>query len=230
MLARTIKFCVKEPWLVLLLTIGFTAFGWYSYNEVPIDAIPNVGENQVIVLTPWPGRSPKDIEDQITYPLSVSLSAVPHAESVRGKSLFGYSFVQVTFADDVDFYWARSRVSEQLGTVASQLPEGVTPQLGPDATGLGQVFYYVLVPPKDGMSLADLRSMQDFIIKYDLQAVEGVSEVASIGGYVRQYQIEVDPDKLRFHGIPLDKVIMAIRGSNLDVCLLYTSPSPRDRG
>ena len=217
MLARTIKFCVKEPWLVLLLTIGFTAFGWYSYNEVPIDAIPNVGENQVIVLTPWPGRSPKDIEDQITYPLSVSLSAVPHAESVRGKSLFGYSFVQVTFADDVDFYWARSRVSEQLGTVASQLPEGVTPQLGPDATGLGQVFYYVLVPPKDGMSLADLRSMQDFIIKYDLQAVEGVSEVASIGGYVRQYQIEVDPDKLRFHGIPLDKVIMAIRGSNLDV-------------
>lgn len=217
MLARTIKFCVKEPWLVLLLTLGITAYGWYSYNEVPIDAIPNVGENQVIVLTPWPGRSPKDIEDQITYPLSVSLSAVPHAESVRGKSLFGYSFVQVTFADDVDFYWARSRVSEQLGTVASQLPEGVTPQLGPDATGLGQVFYYVLVPPEDGMNLADLRSMQDFVIKYDLQAVEGVSEVASIGGYVRQYQIEVDPDKLRFHGIPLDKVIMAIRGSNLDV-------------
>ena len=204
MLSRIIRFCVKEPWLVVLLTIGVTVFGWISYNRVPIDAIPNIGENQVIVLTPWPGRSPKDIEDQVTYPLSVSLLAVPGAESVRGKSMFGYSFVQVTFKDSVDFYWARSRVSEQLGTAAAQLPDGVVPQLGPDATGLGQVFYYVLVPPKDGMSLADLRSLQDFVIKYDLQAVEGVSEVASIGGYVRQYQIEVDPDKLRFHGIPLD--------------------------
>lgn len=217
MLSRIIRFCVKEPWLVVLLTIGVTVFGWISYNRVPIDAIPNIGENQVIVLTPWPGRSPKDIEDQVTYPLSVSLLAVPGAESVRGKSMFGYSFVQVTFKDSVDFYWARSRVSEQLGTAAAQLPDGVVPQLGPDATGLGQVFYYVLVPPKDGMSLADLRSLQDFVIKYDLQAVEGVSEVASIGGYVRQYQIEVDPDKLRFHGIPLDQVVTAIRGSNLDV-------------
>ncbi|EKJ99334.1 heavy metal efflux pump, CzcA family [Rhodopirellula baltica SH28] len=217
MLSRIIRFCVKEPWLVVLLTIGVTVFGWISYSRVPIDAIPNVGENQVIVLTPWPGRSPKDIEDQVTYPLSVSLLAVPGAESVRGKSMFGYSFVQVTFKDSVDFYWARSRVSEQLGTAAAQLPDGVVPQLGPDATGLGQVFYYVLVPPKAGMSLADLRSLQDFVIKYDLQAVEGVSEVASIGGYVRQYQIEVDPDKLRFHGIPLDQVVTAIRGSNLDV-------------
>ena len=217
MLNAIIRFCVKEPWLVVLLTIGVTVFGWISYNRVPIDAIPNIGENQVIVLTPWPGRSPKDIEDQVTYPLSVSLLGVPGAESVRGKSMFGYSFVQVTFKDSVDFYWARSRVSEQLGTAASQLPDGVVPQLGPDATGLGQVFYYVLVPPKDGMSLAELRSLQDFVIKYDLQAVEGVSEVASIGGYVRQYQIEVDPDKLRFHGIPLDQVVNAIRGSNLDV-------------
>ncbi|WP_052035015.1 efflux RND transporter permease subunit [Rhodopirellula europaea] len=217
MLRGIIRFCVKEPWLIVLLTIGVTVFGWISYNRVPIDAIPNIGENQVIVLTPWPGRSPKDIEDQVTYPLSVSLLAVPGAESVRGKSMFGYSFVQVTFKDSVDFYWARSRVSEQLGTAAAQLPGGVVPQLGPDATGLGQVFYYVLVPPKDGMSLADLRSLQDFVIKYDLQAVEGVSEVASIGGYVRQYQIEVDPDKLRFHGIPLDQVVTAIRGSNLDV-------------
>ncbi len=217
MLARTIKFCVKEPWLVVLLAIGVTVFGWFSYQRVPVDAIPNVGENQVIVLTPWPGRSPKDIEDQVTYPLSVSLLAVPGAESVRGKSMFGYSFVQVTFEDSIDFYWARSRVSEQLSSAAAQLPEGVVPQLGPDATGLGQIYYYVLVPPEEGMSLAELRSLQDFVIKYDLQAVEGVSEVASIGGYVRQYQIEIDPDKLRFHGIPLDKVIAAIRGSNLDV-------------
>ena len=217
MLNIIIRFCVKEPWLVILLTVGLTVGGWFAYQAVPIDAIPNVGENQVIVLTPWPGRSPKDIEDQVTYPLGVSLMAVPGAESVRGKSMFGYSFVQVTFKDDIDFYWARSRVSEQLGTAASQLPDGVVPQLGPDATGLGQIYYYTLKPPKDGMSLADLRSMQDFVIKYELQAVEGVSEVASIGGYVRQYQIEVDPDKLRFHDVPLDALAKAIKGSNLDV-------------
>lgn len=217
MLNIIIRFCVKEPWLVLLLAIGLSVGGWFAYQSVPIDAIPNVGENQVIVLTPWPGRSPKDIEDQVTYPLSVSLLAVPGAESVRGKSMFGYSFVQVTFKDEIDFYWARSRVSEQLGTAASQLPDGVVPQLGPDATGLGQIYYYTLQPPEAGMSLADLRSMQDFVIKFELQAVEGVSEVASIGGYVRQYQIEVDPDKLRFHDLPLDSLAMAIKGSNLDV-------------
>ena len=217
MLNLIIRFCVKEPWLVVLLTIGLSVAGWISFKSIPIDAIPNIGENQVIVLTPWPGRSPKDIEDQVTYPLSVSLLAVPGAESVRGKSMFGYSFVQVTFKDEIDFYWARSRVSEQLGSAASQLPDGVVPQLGPDATGLGQVYYYTLQPPEEGMGLAELRSMQDFVVKYELQAVEGVSEVASIGGYVRQYQIEVDPDKLRFHNVSLDKLAMAIKGSNLDV-------------
>ncbi|QEF98559.1 Cation efflux system protein CusA [Stieleria maiorica] len=217
MLNLIIRFCVKEPWLVVLLTIGLSIAGWFSYQSVPIDAIPNVGENQVIVLTPWPGRSPKDIEDQVTYPLSVSLLAVPGAESVRGKSMFGYSFVQVTFKDEIDFYWARSRVSEQLGTAASQLPDGVVPQLGPDATGLGQIYYYVLQPPEEGMTLAELRSLQDFVVKYELQAVEGVSEVASIGGYVRQYQIEVDPDKLRFHNVLLDQLATAIKGSNVDV-------------
>ncbi len=217
MLKLTIRFCVNEPWFVILLTIGVSVAGWFSYQAVPIDAIPNVGENQVIVLTPWPGRSPKDIEDQVTYPLSVSLLAVPGAESVRGKSMFGYSFVQVTFKDEIDFYWARSRVSEQLAAAASQLPDGVTPQLGPDATGLGQIYYYTLQPPKEGMDLARLRSLQDFVVKYELQAVKGVSEVASIGGYVRQYQIEVDPDKLRYHDISLDALVKAIKGSNLDV-------------
>ena len=216
MLTSLVRFCVKEAPLVVVLALGLVCLGWYSYRNVPIDAIPDIGENQVIVLTPWPGRSPKDIEDQVTYPLSVSLLAVPGAESVRGKSMFGYSFVQVTFRDSVDFYWARSRVSEQLGSAAAQLPEGVTPQLGPDATGLGQVFYYVLVPPASGKSLAELRSLQDFVVKYELQAVEGVSEVASIGGYVQQYQIEVDPDKLRFHNLPLDRVMMAVRESNVD--------------
>ena len=217
MLRMIIRFCVKEAWLVLLLTVAISAAGWFAYQSIPIDAIPNVGENQVIVLTPWPGRSPKDIEDQVTYPLSVSLLAVPGAESVRGKSMFGYSFVQVTFRDNIDFYWARSRVSEQVGTAASQLPDGVVPQLGPDATGLGQIFYYTLRPPDEGMNLAELRSLQDFFVKYELQAVDGVSEVASIGGYVRQYQIDVDPDRLRFHNIPLDILAAAIRESNLDV-------------
>ena len=217
MLNLIIRFCVKEPLLVVLLAIGMSVGGWFAFQAVPIDAIPNVGENQVIVLTPWPGRSPKDIEDQVTYPLSVSLLAVPGADSVRGKSMFGYSFVQVTFKDSIDFYWARSRVSEQLGTAAAQLPEGVVPQLGPDATGLGQIYYYVLQPPEGGMGLDELRSMQDFVVKYELQAVEGVSEVASIGGYVRQYQIDVNPDKLRFHGVSLDKLAMAVKGSNVDV-------------
>ena len=217
MLNSIIRFCTKEPWFVVALTIVVSAAGWFSFRSIPIDAIPNVGENQVIVLTPWPGRSPKDIEDQVTYPLSVSLLAVPGAESVRGKSMFGYSFVQVTFADGVDFYWARSRVSEQLGSAASKLPEGVVPQLGPDATGLGQIFYYVLKPSEAKENLADLRSLQDYVVKYELQAVEGVSEVASIGGYIRQYQVEIDPDRLRFHGVTLDQVTMAIKSSNVDV-------------
>ncbi|QDU44501.1 Cation efflux system protein CusA [Symmachiella dynata] len=216
MLRVLIAFCVREPLIMAVLAAVVIGAGWYSAQHIPIDAIPNVGENQVIVFTAWPGRSPKDVEDQVTYPLSVSMLAVPEAQSVRGKSLFGYSFVQVTFKDSTDFYWARSRVAEQLGTAAAVLPEGVVPTLGPDATGLGQVLYYVL-EPSSAMNLADLRSLQDFVVKYELQAVPGVSEVASVGGYVRQYQIEVDPNKLRFHEIPLDQLIQAIRKSNIDV-------------
>jgi len=216
MLRKLIAFCLREPLVMAVLTIVGVGFGWFAAQNVPIDAIPNVGENQVIVFTAWPGRSPKDVEDQVTYPLSVALLAVPDAESVRGKSLFGYSFVQVTFKDSTDFYWARSRVAEQLGTASAMLPDGVVPTLGPDATGLGQVLYYTLEPPP-GMNLAELRSIQDFVVKYELQAVPGVSEVASVGGYVRQYQIEVDPDRLRFHNLPLDQLIEAIRKSNIDV-------------
>lgn len=216
MMKSIIQFCTRERVVVLLLSAVVVAYGLYCTKHVPIDAIPNVGENQVIVFTQWPGRSPKDVEDQITYPLSVSMLAVPKAESVRGKSLFGYSFVQVTFSDDTDFYWARSRVAEQLGTAAANLPDGVVPTLGPDATGLGQIYYYTLKPPP-GMNLAELRSLQDFVVKYELQAVPGVSEVASVGGYVRQYQIDVDPDKLRFHDIPLDRLIKAVKDSNMDV-------------
>ncbi|MAT15376.1 MAG: cation transporter [Planctomyces sp.] len=216
MINRILQFCISERLVMTCLCVLALAYGWYSFQQVPIDAIPNIGENQVIVFTSWPGRSPKDVEDQITYPLSISLLAVPDAESVRGKSLFGYSFVQVTFSDDTDFYWARSRVSEQLGTAASMLPEGVVPTLGPDATALGQIYYYTLEPPP-GMDLAELRSIQDFVIKYELQSVTGVSEVASVGGYVRQYQIEIDPDRLRFHDIPLNNVVNAVKNSNIDV-------------
>lgn len=215
MIDRILNFCIRERLVILIACVGVFAYGWYATQKVPLDAIPNVGENQVIVLTEWMGRSPKDIEDQITYPLSVALQAVPGAKSVRGKSMFGFSFVQVTFEDSIDFYWARSRVAEQLTSV-SDLPEGVTPKLAPDATALGQIYYYALEPTKE-MNLADLRSKQDFFIKYALQSVDGVAEVASIGGYERQYQIEVDPDKLRYHRIPLSNVIEAVKASNIDV-------------
>lgn len=216
MIKGILNFCVRERLVVLLVSVALIAFGWYSTQKVPLDAIPNVGENQVIVLTEWSGRSPKDIEDQITYPLSIALQAVPGSKSVRGKSMFGFSFVQVTFDDSIDFYWARSRVAEQLTSVAGKLPEGVTPQLAPDATALGQIYYYVLEPPA-GMDLAELRSRQDFFIKYALQSVDGVAEVASIGGYVKQYQIDVDPNELRDHDMPLSRVIDAVKASNIDV-------------
>lgn len=216
MIRSILDFCLRQRLLIVLLSVGLIGWGWYSAQKVPIDAIPNVGENQVIVLAEWTGRSPKDVEDQITYPLSIALQAVPGSRSVRGKSMFGFSFVQVTFDDDVDFYWARSRVVEQLTTVTGSLPEGVVPTLAPDATALGQIYYYVLEPPA-GMDLAELRSKQDFFIKYALQSVDGVAEVASIGGYVKQYQVEVDPDELRYHNIPLSQVIDSVKAANIDV-------------
>ncbi len=216
MLRASIEFCVRQPLLTVMGALILAAVGGYCAMVVPIDAIPNIGENQVIVFTEWPGRSPKDVEDQVTYPLSVALLTVPHAESVRGKSMFGYSFVQITFADGTDFYWARSRVLERLATVAGSLPEGVTPTLGPDATALGQIFYYVLQGPPE-MNLAELRTLQDYVVRYELQSVPGVSEVASVGGYVRQYQIEVAPNSLRFHDIPLERLIAAVQDSNIDV-------------
>ncbi len=216
MIAKILEFCIRERLLVLLASAALIVFGWHSLRTVPLDAIPNVGENQVIVLSEWSGRSPKDVEDQVTYPLSIALQAVPGSKNVRGKSMFGFSFVQVTFDDGIDFYWARSRVVEQLTTVSGSLPEGVTPVLAPDATALGQIYYYVLEPP-EGMDLTELRSKQDFFIKYALQSVDGVAEVASIGGYVRQYQVEVDPDALRYHNIPLSRLIDAVKASNIDV-------------
>ena len=216
MIRAVIDFCVRERLVVFLATAFVVAYGWHSFRQVPIDAIPNVSDNQVIVLTDWAGRSPKDIEDQITYPLSVALQSVAGAKSVRGKSMFGFSFVQVTFSDEVEFDRARSRVLEQLSTVGSDFPEGVQPELGPHANPLGQIYYYVL-EPAPGMSLAEVRSRQDFVVKYALQSVDGVAEVASIGGYEKQYQIEIDPDKLRVYELTLGQVLRAVRDSNVDV-------------
>lgn len=225
MIRSIVEFCIKERLIVILVAVLVVAMGWFSTQAVPLDAIPNVGDNQVIVLADWPGQSPKDVEDQLTYPLSVALQAVPGAISVRGKSMFGFSFVQVTFDDQTDFYWARSRVAEQLLSLpAGKIPTGVTPVLGPDATGLGQIFYYVLEPNSE-TDLADLRSLQDYVIKRALESVDGVAEVASIGGYVRQYQIEVDPDKLRYHGIELNQLVMAVRASNAEVGAKTTETS-----
>lgn len=216
MFAKAIKALLYRPYLTLMFVLLVGVFGWYSKNTASVDAIPNIGQNQVIVLTKWEGQSPKDVEDQVTYPLSVALLAVPQAESVRGKSLFGFSFVQVTFSDSTDYYWARSRVSEQLSTVAGELPEDAKPILGPDSTGLGQIFYYTLQSDKP-TNPAKLRSIQDYVVKYALQAVDGVSEVASIGGYKREYQVDLDPDKLRFHDVPLKAVIGALKESNKEV-------------
>lgn len=216
MISNLIDFSIRERLIVCILILAAIGFGWYAANEVPIDAIPNVSENQVIVITEWPGRSPKDVEDQLTYPISIAMQTVPGSRSVRGKSMFGFSFVQVTFEDHIDFYWARSRVAERLTTISQSLPEDVSPALAPDATALGQIFYYVLKAPP-GYDLADLRSKQDYFIKYALQSVQGVAEVASIGGHVRQYQVDVDPDQLRFHNVTLSQVISAIRDSNIDV-------------
>ncbi|MCB9229117.1 MAG: efflux RND transporter permease subunit [Deltaproteobacteria bacterium] len=208
---------IQEHAGLSLILVGLVAvYGFYAKEHASVDAIPDIGQNQVIVITNWQGQSPKDVEDQITYPLSVALLAVPGAESVRGKSLFGFSFVQVTFSDNTDYYWARSRVSEQLPTVAANLPEGASPVLGPDATGLGQIFYYVLEPSKPD-NPAHLRSVQDYVIKYALQSVEGVSEVASIGGFIREYQVDLDPDQLHFHKVPIETVSRALRASNKEV-------------
>ncbi len=217
MIRSIVYFCIRERLVVILAALLVVAFGWFATQSVPLDAIPNVGENQVIVLADWPGQSPRDVEDQLTYPLTVSLQAVPGAVSVRGRSMFGFSFVQVTFDDGVDFYWARSRVAEQLLSLPSgKIPRGVTPVLGPDATALGQIFWYVLEPPP-GVTLADARSIQDYVVKLALESVEGVAEVASIGGYVRQYQVEVDPDLLRYHGLPLQQVLDSVRAANVEV-------------
>src|SRR5919198_4470455 len=195
-----------------LIIAGFllvAGWGFWALRTVPIDAIPDLSDNQVIVFTDWLGRSPQEVEDQITYPLTVGLQGLPGVRVVRSSSAFGFSMINVIFEDAVDIYFARTRVLERLNLLGKALPAGVVPTLGPDATGVGHVFWYTVESPAH--SLRELRSLQDWFIRYQLNAVPGVAEVASVGGHVQQYQIDVDPNRLRAYNLTLGQVVEAVR-------------------
>jgi Cu(I)/Ag(I) efflux system membrane protein CusA/SilA len=235
MLNKSIKFLIENKLVAVLLLVFFIGWGiinapfdWQlnglPRNPVAVDAIPDIGENQQIVFTKWSGRSPQDIEDQITYPLTTSLLGVPGVKTIRSSSAFGFSSIYIIFEEDVEFYWSRSRILEKLSSLPKGvLPEGVQPTLGPDATGLGQVFWYTLEGRDDqgnvtgGWDLHELRSIQDYYVKYGLASSTGVSEVASIGGYVQEYQVDVDPNRLKEYNIPLQKIVEAVKNSNRDI-------------
>ena len=223
MIEALIRAAVKNPVVTLVATAGAMGWGWFAWSNKSIDAIPDISENQVIVQVEWPGRSPQDVEDQVTFPLSTAMAGVRGVEEVRSLSGFGFSQVYVVFeerlrmfADNAlaDFYDSRTRVLEKLASMKGELPEGVVPELGPDATGLGQVFWYTIDGPLD---LASLRSLQDFVVRYELQTVPGVAEVASVGGMPRQYQVDVDPDALRHFGVSIADVQRALHRANMDV-------------
>ncbi len=215
MFEKLIEFSVKNRIIILILTAISFVFGINAMRTIPLDAIPDLSDVQVIIFTKFPGQAPQVVEDQVTYPLTTTMLSVPKAKVVRGYSFFGFSFVYIIFEDGTDMYWARSRVLEYLNFVSGQLPEGVTPTLGPDATGVGWVYQYVL--KSKSHDLAELRSIQDWFLRYELVSVPGVAEVASIGGFVKQYQVDIDPNKLSAYNIPLKKVHMAIQRSNNDV-------------
>ncbi len=234
-IAALIRFVLEQRLVVgiatVLVVLGGLAVApfdweldWLPRDPVAVDAIPDLGENQQIVFTDWPGRSPRDVEDQVTYPLTVQLMGLPGVREVRSTSMFGFSTISVIFDDNIEFYWARSRIIEKLNSLpAGTLPAGVQPGLGPDATGLGQVYWYTLEGrdpqgmPVGGWDLHELRSIQDYYVRYGLLAAEGISEVASVGGFVREYHVDVDPDALRAAGVSLEEVFRAVQGSNLDV-------------
>ncbi|MGH7992825.1 MAG: efflux RND transporter permease subunit, partial [Limisphaerales bacterium] len=215
MLPRIIDFSLRNKFIVLLAAVALVLGGIYAVRNIPLDAIPDLSDTQVIIYTPWEGQAPNIVEDQVTYPITTKMLSVPRAKVVRGYSFYGYSFVYVIFDDGTDPYWARSRVLEYLSSISGQLPRGVTPSLGPDATGVGWAFMYSI--NSTNRSLAELRSMQDWYLKYQLTAVPGVSEVASIGGFVKQYQVTVDPTKLRAYNLSLSEVSQAIERSNGEV-------------
>lgn len=225
--SRLMGFWTQQKLLVAVVILGTLIgglavapfdweFSWLPRNPVPVDAIPDIGENQQIVFTTWEGRSPKDVEDQITYPLTVSLLGIPGVKAIRSNSFFGFSTIYVIFHDNIEFYWSRSRILEKLNSLpAGTLPQGVQPSLGPDATALGQVFWYTV--EGEGFGMDELRTIQDYYVRYALQSSGGVSEVASVGGYVKEYQIDINPDAMRAHGITLPDIFTAVRMANLDV-------------
>ncbi len=215
MLENIIDWSIKNKFMVVLVTFFMIVGGLYAISKTPLDAIPDLSDVQVIVFTEYPGQAPEVVEDQVTYPLTTQMLAVPKAKTVRGYSFFGLSFVYIIFEDGTDLYWARSRVLEYLNYAAGKLPKGVTPSLGPDATGVGWIYEYVL--ESDKHDLQQLRSIQDWFLRYELTAVDGVSEVASIGGYVKQYQVEIDPDRLLAYHITIPQIRRAIQRSNNDV-------------
>ena len=215
MINRLIDVALKNRFIVIALYLGRGAWGWWAVGATPIDAIPDLSDNQVIVFTDWSGHSPQEVEDQITYPLTTNLQGLAGVRVVRSQSAFGFSMVYVIFEDDIDLYFARSRVLERMSLVSKTLPTGVVPTLGPDATGVGHVFWYTVESPQH--SLRELRSLQDWFIRYQLNSVPGVAEVASVGGHVQQYQIDVDPNRLRAYNIPISSVVNAVRESNLNV-------------
>src|SRR5437773_7837268 len=215
MIARIIEFSVRNRWMVIIAWIGIAIWGLYAVLHTPVDAIPDLSENQVIVFTDWMGRSPQDIEDQVTYPLSVQLQGLAGVKVIRSSSEFNFSMITIIFDEKTDFYFARSRVLERLQTAAASLPAGVTPILAPDATALGQIFWYTV--EGEGKSIDELRAVQDFNVRYQLNSLPGVAEVASVGGFVRQYQVDVDPAKLRLYDLPLSAVYSAIANSNMSV-------------
>ncbi|HMQ78747.1 MAG TPA: CusA/CzcA family heavy metal efflux RND transporter [Ignavibacteria bacterium] len=215
MIEKIIEFSARNRFLILIAYLVIAGFGIWSVYNTPVDAIPDLSENQVIVFTEWMGRSPQIIEDQITYPLTQNLQGIPKVRAVRSQSMFGMSFIYVIFEDNAEIYWARSRVLEKLNQVQSTLPQGVTPVMGPDGTGVGHVFWYHL--KSDKYDLGELRALQDYFLKYQLTSVEGVAEVASIGGFIKQYQVDIDPAKLSSYGIGINDVVNSIRNSNKDV-------------
>src|SRR3954465_929637 len=215
MINRLIELSLKNRVIVVAVYLVLAGWGWWALMATPIDAIPDLSDNQVIVFTDWQGHSPQEVEDQITYPLTVNLQGLAGVRVVRSQSAFGFSMIYVVFEDDVDLYFARSRVLERMTLVVKSRPAGVAPTLGPDATGVGHVFWYTVESPT--RSLRELRSLQDWFIRYQLNAVPGVAEVASVGGHVQQYQIDVDPNRLRAYNISLRAVLEAVRDSNMNV-------------
>jgi len=215
MINQLISLSLKNRYIVLLIAVALFGWGAYAVRENPIDAIPDLSDNQVIVFTEWQGRSPQIMEDQVTYPLVSNLQGIPKVKSIRATSMFGMSFVYIVFEDNVDVYWARSRVLERLNYAQRLLPEGITPTLGPDGTGVGHILWYTL--DAKGIDLGEQRAIQDWYVKLGLQTVPGVSEVASFGGFEKQYQINVDPHKLNYYNIPLPQVLKAVKSNNNDV-------------